>query len=94
MRFYRRHKVSKNFKEMMNSIERSNKRPGHRTDQLRSIESGNQGGLTNSTNGLTKSLASHLLENKDKLLQLRDERDRTIEREKKEQAAATITIQS
>jgi hypothetical protein len=92
MRFHRRQKVSKNYKEMMNSIERSNKRPAHRADQLRSFESGKSGAM-NSTTGLTKSLASHLVENKEKLLQLRDERDRTIEREKNEQAA-TITIQS
>lgn len=69
MRFNRRQRVSKNYREMQNSIELSNKRSNHRNNQMRSIERGsNEVNVSGSyAGGLTKSLASTLMENKEKL---------------------------
>jgi len=55
---------------------------------MKSIESGNNVNVSASYTGggLNKSLASTLIENKDRIKQLRDEdeRERTIDREKRE----------
>lgn len=61
---------------------------------MKSIESGNNVNVSASYTGggLNKSLASTLIENKDRIKQLRDEdeRERTIDREKRERQSITI----
>lgn len=96
-RGFRRRKVSTNFREMRESVDHGKQQqPGQRNDNpmLTSLESA----AMISAQGPRKSLASHLVENKDRLLQLRDERDRTIEHEEgfkeKEKLERTATIAS